>query len=97
MKNTQPKGIAMKRGNTSSSRSLQDADKAFRGNNHPLAQEVSQSRFSGLFPQFMQVYIWFLEATDSHRLNTHLIWSIKYKIANLSEYGSHDWFEPFLK
>lgn len=43
------------------------------------------SRFSSYFPQALCVYIWFLEAADSHRLNTQMIWSIKDKIGVLTE------------
>jgi hypothetical protein len=44
------------------------------------------SKFAGYFPQAMCVYVWFLEAADSHRLNTQMLWSIKRKIAVLTEY-----------
>lgn len=43
------------------------------------------SKFSSYFPQSLCVYVWFLEAADSHRLNTQMMWSIKGKINILTQ------------
>ncbi|XP_024372189.1 uncharacterized protein [Physcomitrium patens] len=43
------------------------------------------STFSSYFPQSLCVYVWFLEAADSHRLNTQMMWSIKGKITILTQ------------
>jgi len=43
------------------------------------------SKFSSYFPQSLCVYVWFLEAADSHRLNTQMLWSIKGKITILTQ------------
>jgi hypothetical protein len=50
-----------------------------------MVQVDSWSRFSGFFPQALRIYIWFLEAADSHRLSMQMIWSIKGKIHVLTE------------
>lgn len=43
------------------------------------------SKFSSYFPQSLCVYVWFLEAADSHRLNTQMMWSINGKITILTQ------------
>jgi hypothetical protein len=54
-----------------------------------MDQVDSWSRFSGFFPQALRIYIWFLEAADSHRLSMQMIWSIKGKIHILTELPPH--------
>eukprot|EP01018_Ginkgo_biloba_P011502 Gb_07520 [translate_table: standard] len=49
------------------------------------SQESFSNGFSKAFPQSTRMYIWFLEAADSYRLNTQLICSIKSKICKLTK------------
>ena len=55
------------------------------GRERPTVNTDVGSKFSSYFPQFLCVYVWFLEAADSHRLSTQMMWSIKGKITVLTQ------------
>ena len=60
-------------------------DSIGNGRERSTSNADSGSKFSSYFPQFLCVYVWFLEAADSHRLNTQMMWSIKGKITVLTQ------------